>query len=202
MNMNQVKKIILVPFEEWEKIKTNPEICQEVHQYPMKNQKQKVKKQIHIQKIHLNQEKLPQNMTLRKLNKVNKMKKKKVKKKKIFQQGEGLNIDDIIKDLPNAVQLNARSLLLFIKDKKLMRWNDNGEIIFKTECLKKTNIKHLILHAVTKMKKNPIGYKCFYKVLRNEKIPTFLIKNNLRQYTSKIKSEMWRHPGEIENKNK
>ena len=125
-----------------------------------------------------------------------------MKKKKIFQQGEGLNIDDIIKDLPIAVQLNARSLLLFIKDKKLMRWNDTGEIIFKSECLKKTNIKHLILHAVTKMKEKPLGYKCFYKVLRKEKIPTFLIKNNLHKYTSKIKSEMWRPPGEIENKNK
>ena len=161
MNMNQVKKIILVPFEEWEKMKTCPETGQEVHQYPMKNQKQKVKKKIHIQKIHLNQEKPPQNMTLRKLNKVDK-KKKKVKKK-IFQQGKGLKIDDIIKDLPNAVWLNARSLLLFIKDKKLMRWNDNGEIIFKSECLNKTNIKHLILHAVTKMKEKPLGYKFFIR---------------------------------------
>ena len=83
-----------------------------------------------------------------------------------------------------------------------MRWNDNGEIIFKSECLKKTNIKHLISHAATKMKEKPLGYKCFYKVLRKEKIPTFLIKNNLCKYTSKIKFEMWCPPGEIENKNK
>ena len=78
-----------------------------------------------------------------------------------------------------------------------MTWNDNGEIKFKSKCFKKTNIRDLILHAVTKMKEKPSGYKCFYKVLKKEKIPTFLLKNNLRKYTSDVESGMWRPPGEI-----
>ena len=50
MNMNQVQKVILVPFEEWEKMKTNQEVSQEVDQNMEekshnRNQRRKVKKQ-------------------------------------------------------------------------------------------------------------------------------------------------------------
>ena len=176
MNMNQVQKIILVPFEEWEKMQTNQEVGQEVHPKMeqichMKNQERKVKKRIHIQKIHLNQEKQFQNPTTVKLSSVEKKNTGKTKKnkRKIFQVGEGLKIDTIVEDLPNDVHIIAKSLLLFIKDKKIMTWNNKGEIIFKSKCLKKTNIRDLILHAVTKMKEKPSGYKCFYKILKRKK---------------------------------
>ena len=117
--------------------------------------------------------------------------------KKVYQAGLGLQIHNIVKKLPTDVQIDAKALLLFIRDKKLMKWNDNGEVIFKSKRFKNSNIKNLILHAVTNVKEKPKGYKYFYSILRKEKIPNYLLQNNLRKYTKRSESVMWRPPGEL-----
>ena len=135
-------------------------------------------------------------MKMKRSQKMNKNEKKKVMKK-TNQMGQGLPIDEVIKKIPSEVKLNAKALLLLIKDKRLFTWTNEGEIIVNSKCLKETNIKNLIFHAVTNAKDKPKGYKYFYRILKKEKIPNFLLRNNLCKYTKRGKSVMWHPPGEL-----
>ena len=62
--MNHVQKVILVPYEGWGKLaKTNENHLEKVNQeviHKRTNPEQKQKKQIHIQKIPLNQKMMKQ----------------------------------------------------------------------------------------------------------------------------------------------
>ena len=68
----------------------------------------------------------------------------------------------------------ADSLLMFIRDKNIFKWNDKGEIFKKKVPIRKSNIKKLISHAISKKAEKPIGYEFFYKILKHFKIPNFL----------------------------
>ena len=110
-----------------------------------------------------------------------------------------------IKQLSNILRRNAYSLFSFIKSNKIFKWNSLGEIIkSNNKPLKKSNIKKLIIHAVTWKTTKPIGYKYFYNTLKHYKLPHFLKNKNLKKYTDSIPESNWRPPGELyinENKN-
>ena len=98
------------------------------------------------------------------------------------------------------VQKYANSLLMFIRDKNVVKWNYKGEILDQNVPLKKSNIKKLILHAISKKAEKPVGYKFFYNLLKNFKIPNYLLINNLKKYTSNEELSPWRPPGELYKK--
>ena len=86
---------------------------------------------------------------------------------------------------------------MFIRDKNIVKWNKKGEILKKNVPIKKSNIKKLILHAVSKKAEKPIGYIFFYHILKQFKIPNYLLVNNLKKYTTYEESSPWRPPGEL-----
>ena len=122
------------------------------------------------------------------------------------QKGQGSKIiyDDIITSkIPKTLKKYALSLLIFLKDKKIITNNSEGEIKLKKRLLTKSNLTALIFHALTNTLKKPYGYKLFYRELRKFKIPNFLKeKNNLKKYTSDKMNDEWRPPGKLYKKKK
>ena len=109
--------------------------------------------------------------------------------------GSGINVKEIVQKIPNNLQLNARSLLLLIKDKELFKWNNKGELLVKGNIIKGSNIIKLLIHALTRNKKKPIGYKTFYSHLKKVRIPRFILCKNLKKYTRNVLTQEWRPPG-------
>ena len=119
-----------------------------------------------------------------------------------YQSGLGeekyLKIKKIVKLIPNKHKSKAILLLKYIR-KNNIKWGSNGEVIYKGQNIKKSNISTLILHAITKTKDKPHGLKIFYKALSKINIPSFLIINKIgkRMLTKKTESFHWRPPGRL-----
>ena len=162
-----------------------------------------LKKRIHIQKIHLNQ-KIPE-ATVPEMNKVmtkepKKTSEKEITKKFVKQKGKGSSMNNVLKEIPKSYHNSAKSLLLLIKDNNLFTWNKNNEIIVNSKKIKKSDLKKLFIHAITKKNQKPIGYKKFYEMLKFVTIPTFLMKNNLKKYVQQQRDELWHPPGVLKKK--
>ena len=91
----------------------------------------------------------------------------------------------------------GNSLLMFIRDKNIFKLNRKGELLKQNVPIKKSNLKKLILHAVSRKIEKPIGYIFFYDTLKEFKIPNYLLINNLKKYTRDAESSPWRPPGEL-----
>ena len=109
--------------------------------------------------------------------------------------GSGTNVKEIVQKVPKNLKLNAKSLLLLIKDKDLFKWNSKGEIVVKDNTIKGSNIIKLLIHALTRNKNKPIGYKTFYSHLKKVRIPRFILCKNLKKYTQNVVTQEWRPPG-------
>ena len=79
-------------------------------------------------------------------------------------KGKGTEISNDplnLSHVPGKMKPIANSLLSFIKNKKIFKWNNKGEIIKQTKPIEGSDIIKLIVHSLTKMKKKPTGYKFF-----------------------------------------
>ena len=99
------------------------------------------------------------------------------------------------KQIPDKLKPLGNSLLSFLKNEKIVKWNSKGQLINKSIPIKCSNIINLIIHSLTNTNKKPIGYKFFYNKLKKFKIPYFLKINNLRKYTNEKDYDEWRPPG-------
>lgn len=101
------------------------------------------------------------------------------------------------KQLSDIYKKNAYSLFSFIKSKKIFKWNSKGEICGGSKVIKHSNIKKLIIHAISNKSTKPVGYRYFYDKLKQFKLPNFLNVKNLRKYTSVKLESSWRPPGDL-----
>ena len=150
---------------------------------PTPMEKKKWKKKLTVTPSHLN---------------VMKKEKKKLRTEKKSMKGKGnetvtetLNLTHV----PDKIKPIVSSLLSLIRNKKIFKWNNKGEIIKETKPIVGSNIMKLIIHSLTKMKKKPVGYKFYYNEIKKFKIPYFLKINNLRKYTDINDDTTWRPPG-------
>ena len=109
--------------------------------------------------------------------------------------GSGNNAEKILQKMPENLKMKARSLLLLIKDEDLFKWNNKGELLVKGNIIKGSNIIKLLIHALSRNKKKPIGYKTFYSHLKKIRIPRFILCKNLKKYTQNVATQEWRPPG-------
>lgn len=117
--------------------------------------------------------------------------------KKIQEDEE--NEKYFMKQLSNIYRKNAYSLFSFIKTKNLLKWNSAGELLMQNnKPIKNSNIKKLIMHAISQKSTKPIGYKFFYETLKQNKIPNFLKIKNLKKYTDETAESLWRPPGKLD----
>lgn len=81
-----------------------------------------------------------------------------------------------------------------------MKWNDKGTFIYKNKIIPKSNILHLVLHALLKkVKDRPPGMKRFYKGLSDVNVPEYLIANEIGKLlvTGREEEINWRPPGDL-----
>ena len=90
---------------------------------------------------------------------------------------------------------------MYLDTNKILRWNDDGEIVHKGNIIKKSNILQLVEHAIQNDKSTPKGMKLFYKTLGKNNIPKELISNkvglNIINKMSKQDIHGWRPPGRL-----
>ena len=180
--MKHVQKLVLVPIDEWEKVKVKDMNLKEVQVPHQKVINPEVQKEV----------KSP--VVVRKIQKGMGEKKKKSMKSQIFlylspkKRNEGL------------------SLLRHLENNENFSWNKKGEIIYKSKLIPNSNILTLINHTIHDDSSEPIGMKYYYKVLENSGIPKTLIENRKgKKLMKKFKQqqrEMWRPPGRMNIKKK
>ena len=85
----------------------------------------------------------------------------------------------IIDALPKKYKPKAYSLLRYITGNYNMKWTSDGTFKYKNKIIPKSNILHLVLHALLKnVKEKPPGMNEFYKGLTEVNVPEYLIANN------------------------
>ena len=181
--MKHVKKLVLVPIEEWEKVKVKDMNLKEVQVPHQKVMSQDVQKEV------------KSSVVVRKVQKGMGEKKKKSMKSQIF--------------LYLSPKKRSKGLLLLrhLENNENLQWNKKGEIIYKGKLIQYSNILTLINHTIhDNDTSEPIGMKSFYKVLENGNVPRTLIENKKGKHLmKKIKEQqrdMWRPPGRMNIKKK
>ena len=184
--LNHVQKLVLIPLEEWEKIrdKNMREIKQVAVSLP-------VPKKVNISLMN------------QKMNQ--KMKEKKDQDQKgggKTHQNQKVSMKKMLENLSPLKKNRALSLLRYIKKSKIISWNSQFELKLKDKVVPKSNIYMLINHAVEKKSSKPVGMKMFYEALFQLDIPKFIIVNKVgHKIIKKIKNNrniLWRPPGKLD----
>ena len=137
------------------------------------------------------------------MNKINQKKKKKKSERKIKSKK---SLYDMVKNYKAELKDAIKLLITFISTQEDITWNSKGELYFKNRKIRHSNIGDLIKHAVdNSVHEKVVGKEEFYKILGILGIPSFLILNeegkDIINKFMKTKSEKYRPPGQIVNKN-
>ena len=165
MNMKFVTKLVLIPIEEWEKVKKH---------LPAKNILNTVEVD---QAPHMKKEEIVQD------NGTNQMEVKRKKKKKHYlkvMDRKKKNAILIINHLPKKYRSKAFSLFRYILKNYNISWDNKGTFKYKNKIVPNSNILHLVTHALLKnIEDKPPGMKLFYEALSDVNIPEYLIANRM-----------------------
>lgn len=175
--MNQMKKLALVPYEEWEKIKAkNPQLKNHL-----------LKKEIQSVTVPLQQQQQPLEVSGEVKASVaipHLQKKKKQKKKK---ESVTLNNPTPLPRRKPLLRLDlfaaqyrkgAKKMLKHIGKLKSFSYNEHFEVVIDNKPIPDSNIVALIEHALSKTNSTSLkGLAPFYKVLKSLHVPTTIVKN-------------------------
>ena len=161
--MKFVTKMVLIPIEDWEKVKKH---------LPTKNILSTVEVD---QMTPVKQEKLMTNSGVKQVD----MKKKKRVFLKVMERKKK-NAISIINYLPKKYRSKAFSLFRYILKNYNMSWDNKGTFKYKNKIIPKSNILHLVTHALLKdVKDKPPGMKQFYEGLSDVNVPEYLVANKI-----------------------
>ena len=182
--LNHVRKLALVPLEEWEKIKDKN----------MKEMKQVIVSLPAQEKVNISQ----MNPTVKNIQSG----KGTINQTQKVMMKNNSNINQMLKDLKPVKKHRALSLLRYVRKSKNMDWNSKLELKLNGKVLPKTNIGVLITHAIQHQKLKPNGMEIFYRALAKLNIPKFIIVNKKgRNIIKKVRNEKnlsWRPPGKLD----
>ena len=170
------QKLVLVPIEEWEKIK---------------DKKSTEKNQIvTVNRLTLSQQKVPVHQKIVNQNPMKAMK----------QKGMGV-LENSIQKISNPYKERIISLLRYLKKNPNISWNKNFEFQFKNKTFTNSNIIKLLKHAVHKSYSKPKAMKEFYITLSTLSIPKYILVNKkgrsiIRKKLTE-KNDKWRPPGKL-----
>ena len=89
--------------------------------------------------------------------------------------------DEVIRSVPKTMRNKAGLLLQKIKSKPDMKWNDRGELVYKGERIKNSNIVDLVNDVLRRRKHfEPRGWQVFSAGLRESNVPQDLIGHKER----------------------
>ena len=188
--MTHVNKLVLVPLDEWEKIKSPHN----------KEGKQVVTVSLPVQKkvSHLSypQKKIQDHPNSAPV---------------VIQVQKGLGMKKMImkqlsKYLPPSRRERGASLVRYITKNNIVSWNKDWSLIYKDKTIPHSDIRKLIRHAVLDSDKEPTGMKVFYKGLSQLDVPKIIIANKTgRHLMKKYKTEKvseFRPPGKLDTLSK
>ena len=90
------------------------------------------------------------------------------------------NAISIINYLPKKYRSKAFSLFRYILKNYNISWDNKGTFKYKNKLIPKSNILHLVTHALLKnVKDKPPGMKVFYEALSDVNVPEYLIANKM-----------------------
>ena len=105
------------------------------------------------------------------------------KKKRAFSkvmERKKKNAISIINYLPKKYRSKAFSLFRYILKNYNMSWDNKGTFKYRNKLIPKSNILHLVTHALLKdVKDKPPGMKLFYEGLSEVNIPEYLVANKM-----------------------
>lgn len=223
--MKYTQKLVLVPVEEWERIKNLSKIQPKEtvtvnHQIgkvtaaatevPAVNQEMKVQKKLKMENSIQNPNQ--KNLEILKPKKKKKKKKDKVSTSKLILPEKTLKkyrIKQVLRNIPENNRDKAMLLLQHITDYNMLKWNKDFLVKYNNKIIPKSNIVQLVKHALSKNDTSkPEGIEKFYTMLNIIDIPDYLILNQkaLNKYnesgTKKYNANLWRPPGELVSKKK
>lgn len=160
--MNHVKKLVLVPVEEWEKVEkqSSRKIKVETVEVPvgaaekMSKSGQKLEKKTPMTLLQIRNPKAKGHPAMKR------------------------DVTWIIEKLPKKYQSKGFSLLRYVIRSPHMGWSDDGTFKYKGKLITDSYILHLVLHALLKkVKAKPPGMKKFYLGLKDINVPDYLVAN-------------------------
>ena len=194
-----MQKLVLVPQEEWEKLKNkNSKDTKQVVtvKHPVANPlPQNIPQnppQKRVQKEVQNPQKKMQNPPQKKVQNPPQNKTEK-------QNGKLIKS---INKFPRLYRDRGLSLLRYMKRNDDIKWNEKGEFQYQDKTVPKSNILSLMKHAVSNSKSKPKGVKIFYKVMSRLNVPKFIIVNKmgraLMKKSAQKKDDSFRPPGKLQ----
>lgn len=89
--------------------------------------------------------------------------------------------DELMASVPPSMKRRAEQLWRRIKTSQYVDWNDRGELIYKGNTIKGSNVVDLVNDVLRKRKAfNPEGWEVFGDALREENVPQNLIGHDTR----------------------
>ena len=181
--MKFAQKLVLVPQEEWEKIKSKDV---QVKQVSVNAPLQKVVKSQLVKTQTLTSQKGSGKIQL---------------KKKTIEE----NLTLFINCFPLSKSDRILTILRYMKDNKDINWTVDGNLKYKGKVIQHSSIVKLLHHTIWKdIKIKPEGIIFFYKALSSLNIPKNVILNELgRSIMKKLrkqKDDKWRPPGKLNRK--
>lgn len=179
--MHHTQKLVLLPLEDWEKIKD-------------KHMKEVKQVTVPLQKVVKSPVVKVQTPSFQKgTGKI--LKKNQVEKK----------LKWMIECLTPEKSNKAQTLLRYIEKDNNMTWNDDGEFEYKGKVIQNSDIKKLIIHTLWNNNKTDIkGLKIFYQALSSLNLPKHLITNkigrSIMKETRRKCDDKWRPPGKLYKK--
>ncbi|GFY16131.1 uncharacterized protein TNCV_3531341 [Trichonephila clavipes] len=113
------------------------------------------------------------------------------KKEPVLEDGNNITTK-ILNSAPIRYQQTAKNILDFLKDKhSTISWTPEGEIIYKSERLPRTNIVSLITDLLRNRKNSPKGSTEFHAALREINIPkNFIVNRKIFKPEKLVKSSV------------
>ena len=113
------------------------------------------------------------------------------------------NAISMINHLPKKYRAKAFSLFRYILRNNNISWDNKGTFKYRNKVIPKSNIFHLVTHALLKnIKDKPPGMKVFYEALSDVNIPEYLIANKMGKLIIAGRGDelTWRPPGKLDRK--
>ena len=183
--LKNVRKLVLIPLEEWEKVKEKN--TKEMKQVKVSGQVQ--------EKV------TPVQETVIPIPKEVNIQSKQIGKGVTLQNLKKVEIHKMLTNLNPVKQKRARLLLNYLNKDKNIKWNSKLEIVINGKLKKSSNIVNLIKHAISHKKSEIKGLHFFYNALALLNIPKFVVVNkkgnNIMKRFRDKQNPIFRPPGKL-----
>jgi len=208
-----LQKMVLVPFQEWEKLKGNVDLrarhlmTVDVPQQEQKQEEQQINQPVQQgEASQIRREGAQENLTATGRSLIGR---KQLKELEEPLKGNEVTVEveavrpkmlRLVDLVPEKVREYAKKLLDYVLRYDNISMNEKREFVYKGQPVVGSNLFHLLTHTLYHTQRQLLGIEKFYQALMEIDTPLSLIRNG---YGKKVILEMkdkWRPPGELNRK--